>query len=116
MSALNTEQFGIMLHGSSEHLEPGHEITPRQPGATNKLGVSYATPSLYTAKVFAGGTRAIKANEGHVYEVEPINSDDVHLRQMGNSGNEVHHEYVSPTGFRVVKKVGKTKALKLNYP
>lgn len=86
---------GRLFHGSRTELPLGTVIRP-----TPHKGIAFATPDVRTAHDF--GARA----GGHTYEVEhagPV--EDAWVRQMKYTGNEVHHEVVSPHGFRVVAAV-----------
>lgn len=104
---LNDEQFYETLrnkrplfHGSMAEMEPGTLITPLKPRK-----VAYATPHLHTARVFSkrGG------EAGHVYEVEPVDSDRTWAGKMRHTGNESHYEVMAEEGFRVVSKVPKSR-------
>lgn len=88
--------YGPLFHGTSASLNPGDVVAPRT------KSIAHAAPSLITARVFAG-------KAGSVYEVEPVDRSDVWSRQMKYTGNEHHDEALSPSGFRVVAKVPKSR-------
>lgn len=99
---LQQAQFGPLFHGTRAELEPGDVITPR----TKK--VAHASPHAATARVFAGGTKAVRAGEGHVYEVEPLDQEQTWSQQMKYTGRETHYETVSTAGFRVKRRLPKS--------
>lgn len=80
-----------LYHGTRHKFEPGDLILPRS------KKVAHATPSLMTASVFA--------EDGHVYEVEPLNEDTTWARLMKYTDGEVHREVLSEEGFRVIREV-----------
>lgn len=98
--ALQPLKHGPLFHGTKRDLSEGDVITPYS------KKIAHAATNPHTAAVFAGGKKAVKAGQGHVYEVEhagPV--DDAWVQQMKYTGNETHHEVVSPHGFRVVRKL-----------
>jgi len=81
---LNKDQFGPLFHGSDHEFAPGDVIEPKT------KSYAHATPDLRTARVFGE----------HVYEVEPINTDETWTRTMKYMKRGVHFETLGP-GFRV---------------
>lgn len=93
MSDIEYHKFRPLFHGSDSEIEPGEVIGPR----TKK--VAHAAPYIATARIFGK----------HVYEVEPVNPERTWSQQMKYTGNQVHHEVLSEEGFRVVRKVPKSR-------
>lgn len=86
-------QFRTLFHGTDVELNEGDVIEPRT------RNVAYSTPHLRTARRFGGS----------VYEVEPVNPEDTYTKEMKYMGKELHYETVSPSGFKVGKKVPKSR-------
>ena len=79
-----------LFHGSTADLKPGDIINP-----VNREH-AYATPRYRSALRFA------KSPE-HVYEVEPVNPEDVEVRLMKHFSPPTM-EHISKSGFKVKKQ------------
>ncbi|CAB4185858.1 hypothetical protein UFOVP1130_148 [uncultured Caudovirales phage] len=93
-----------LFHGTDTELETDALITPEHsrlpPGLVSRR-VAYATDNYKGAKYFGK----------HVYEVTPINHEDVWgPEKMDRYDNEPKmNEFTSPTGFKVVRRVSRGK-------
>lgn len=115
-----------LYHGTGAELSPGDVIEAKSQVSSKRMGrfgedldqlkeqgfaldemegsyAAHATDDLDYAKTYAtgsgGGSKHVDSKEGSggVYEVEPVNKDD--LRHIE------YQDFASPSGFRVVSKV-----------
>lgn len=99
----------VLYHGTNAALSAGDVILPAKQLGESRLGPvpfgpaswsashAHATPDAHVADMFAGMASRRKGGTPSVYQVAPINENDV------EHGHGV--SAVSPTGFKVVKKV-----------
>lgn len=99
------KQFGPLFHGTNADLSPGDKITPSHNlmarlGLGGAVHYSYATPRSDHASAFGK----------HVYEVEPLDHEDVSgptAMERYDDEPEGMEEVTSRTGFRVVRRLGR---------
>jgi hypothetical protein len=88
----------VLYHASPHPFQPGDIVLPRRklyPGAADHDRPAFATDSPLVASTY----------EGKVYQVEPVDPDEVEKsRPFFNVGPDKHtaHYYTSQKGFKVM--------------